>query len=370
MTFFAVNNPFVQAASPTYLILFLVKACLFYPLLFWGCYRHISQRNIPAGFYIISGATFIFWPPNLFINDLVITGLAIVAVYYLANPFGDHLSTIVSHFGYSMLVYYFSSTICMLLSRIVLVKYPQFGSLLYLFLVPIIYVFALLVIKIVRPLAERFFNRVNNRHLIAEWCLSALFIPLSLFFFFVQRSQPTFNLLLRTNNWGGNIVAVLITLAYFILVLLLMNHVGGDLYYRDQAVFANHNLDSLANYTSELEVMYDDLRRFRHDYKNILISLSSALSDNNIDYAKQSIQQLTQLSSRIVDMPTGVFGALQNITDLGVKSVVYQKLSDAIKDGLHPQLEVVRPLDLTTTLQPLDAIRIIAILLDNAIRAA
>lgn len=141
---------------------------------------------------------------------------------------------------------------------------------------------------------------------------------------------------------------------------------GSDLYYRDQAAFANHNLDSLANYTSELEVMYDDLRRFRHDYKNILISLSSALSDNNIDYAKQSIQQLTQSSSRIVDMPTSVFGALQNITDLEVKSAVYQKLSDAIKDGLHPRLEVVRPLDLTTTLQPLDA----AILLDNAIRAA
>lgn len=116
MTFFAVNNPFVQAASLTYLLLFLVKACLFYPLLFWGCYRHISRRNIPISFYVVSGATFIFWPPNLFINDLVIAGLAIVAVYYLANPFGDHLSTIVSHFGYSMLVYYFSSAICMLLS--------------------------------------------------------------------------------------------------------------------------------------------------------------------------------------------------------------------------------------------------------------
>ena len=363
MTLFAVNNPFIRGAAPTSLILFLVKGCLFYPWLFWGCYRHISHRTIPISFYVVSGAAFIFWPPSLFINDLVITGLAIGAVYYLANPFGDHLSTIVNQFGYSMLVYYFSSAVCLLLSRTVLVKYPQLGSLPHLFLIPLIYDFALLVIKVVRPLTTRFFGRVNNRHPVAEWCLSVLFIPLSLFFFFVQH-------FLRANNLGGNTAALLITLAYFILALLVMNHVSNDLHCRDQAAFTSHNLDSLTSYTSELEAMYDDLRRFRHDYKNILISLSSALSDNHIAYAKQALQELTQSSSRIIDMPTGVFGVLQNITDLGVKSVVYQKLSDAIKDGLHPRLEVVRPLDLTMTLQPLDAIRIIAILLDNAISAA
>ena len=363
MTLFAVDNPFIRVASPTSLILFLVKVCLFYPWLFWGCYRHISRRTIPIGFYVVLGAAFIFWPPSLFINDLVTASLAIVAVYYLANPFGDHLATIVSHFGYSMLVYYFSSVVCLLLSRIILVKYPQFSSLPHPFLIPLIYGFALLVIKIVRPLADRFFSRVNNRHPVAEWCLSVLFIPLSLFFFFVQH-------FLTANNLGGNTAALLITLAYFILALLVMNHVGSDLHYRDQATFASHNLDSLTNYTDKLEVMYDDLRRFRHDYQNILISLSSALSDNHIAYAKQAIQELTQSSSRIVDMPTSVFEALQNITDLGVKSIVYQKLSDAIKDGLHPRLEVVRPLELTTTLQPLDAIRITAILLDNAINAA
>ena len=116
--------------------------------------------------------------------------------------------------------------------------------------------------------------------------------------------------------------------------------------------------------------MYDDLRRFRHDYKNILISLNSALDDNNIEDAKQSLHQLTQSSNRIIDLPTDVLGALQNITNSGIKSIVYQKISVAIKAHLHPRLEVVRPIDLTKTLQSLDAIRIIAILLDNAIAAA
>ncbi len=370
MTFVNVNNPFVQAASPTYLFLFLIKVCLFYPLLFWGCYRHVARQRIPVSFYVVLGAIFIFWQPNLFLNDLVTICLAIMAVFYLANPFGDRLTTIVSQFGYSILVYYFASTVCMLLSRIILVKYPQFGSLLYLFLVPIIYGLALLVIRIVRPISNRYLARVNNRHPIAEWCLSLLFIPLSLFFFFVQYNQPAFNQLLGVNNLTGNSAALLIALSYFVLAILIMNHIGKDLYQRDLATFATQQLNSFANYTSELEVMYDDLRRFRHDYKNILISLNSALDDNNIEYAKQSLHQLTQSSNRIIDLPTGVLGALQNITNSGIKSIVYQKISVAIKAHLHPRLEVVRPIDLTKTLQSLDAIRIIAILLDNAIAAA
>src|SRR5699024_6186712 len=112
---------------------------------------------------------------------------------------------------------------------------------------------------------------------------------------------------------------LLIALSYFVLAILIMNHIGKDLYQRDLATFATQQLNSFANYTSELEVMYDDLRRFRHDYKNILISLNSALDDNNIEDAKQSLHQLTQSSNRIIDLPTGVLGALQNITNSGIK---------------------------------------------------
>lgn len=35
--------------------------------------------------------------------------------------------------------------------------------------------------------------------------------------------------------------------------------------------------------------MTDDLRRFRHDYQNILYSLNSALATDNIAYAKRAL---------------------------------------------------------------------------------
>lgn len=149
-----------------------------------------------------------------------------------------------------------------------------------------------------------------------------------------------------------------------------MHHVASDLHLRDQVDSASQRLENLANYTSELEVMYDDLRRFRHDYQNILISLTSALSDQNLTYAQQALRQLTQSSAPIIDQPTSILGDLQNITDLGVKSVVYQKLTAALQQGLAPRLEAPRPIDLTQTLTSFDAIRLIAILLDNAIAAA
>lgn len=193
MTFFNINNPFVQASSLTYMLLYFIKASIFYPIFFWGCYRHVTRRSLPLSFYLVLGAVLFFGLVNLFGNDLVTITLAILAVYYLANPTGDRLSTIVSYFGYSMLVYYFSSTIGVILSRIVLLKWPQFGSLLYFFLIPLIYAFALVVIKLTRPLSDRYFRWVNNRHPVAEWALGGLFIPLSLFFYYVQYEQPVLN---------------------------------------------------------------------------------------------------------------------------------------------------------------------------------
>ncbi|MGL4383017.1 MAG: sensor histidine kinase, partial [Bacilli bacterium] len=44
----------------------------------------------------------------------------------------------------------------------------------------------------------------------------------------------------------------------------------------------NTQLSDLSVYVSEVESMYDDIRRFRHDYINVIISLNESVNSNNI----------------------------------------------------------------------------------------
>lgn len=370
MTLFNVNNPFVQAASISYMLRYLLQTAVFYPILFWGCYRSVAKRSVPIIFYFILGIIFPFWQPNLFFNDLIITVLAVLAVYLSANPSDQPLATIVSQFGVSMLVYYFSSAICLFTSQVIISQAPQLRGFIFLWMVLIIYGIAWTTIKLIHPLIDHYFQRVNDMHPVAEWWFSILFIPLSGFFYFVQFNIQDWAKFTHTNVVTGNALALFIALLYFIAALGLLHFVGKHLYYRDLTEFQTQEISNLENYAADLEVMYDDLRRFRHDYKNILYSLKSALDSNNLDYARRSLNQLTNSTSDVINMPTHIIGSLKNLTDSGIKSITYAKINQAMDKGLHPQLEVAAPIDLTSTLNRLDAVRIISILLDNAITAA
>lgn len=198
--------------------------------------------------------------------------------------------------------------------------------------------------------------------------LGLLFIPLS-YFFYVFQYNPTFIAnLFRTKN--VNSYSVVLASLYYLIVLAILALVGKWLYDREELHYAKVRLSNLENYTSQLEVMYDDMRRFKHDYQNVLYSLKSALDTNNLDYAKKELTNLTHSTNSIINLPTQFLGNLKNIDNSGIKSVVYGKLTWALNKGLSPVLEVAAPIDLTKTLDQLDAIRVLSILLDNAVNAA
>lgn len=129
-------------------------------------------------------------------------------------------------------------------------------------------------------------------------------------------------------------------------------------------------LNNLRIYTSHIEELYDDLRRFRHDYKNVLYSLTGALNNRDIDQAQVILDRVIKPSEENVNMRTAVLGRLANIQDLDVKSLIYSKIMDAMKQNIDFQVEVERPCKFGKTMEELDIVRVIAILLDNAIHGA
>lgn len=111
MTYFNLINPFTLTPSLSFLLIWAIKICVFYPLFFLGTYKHLQSRRLPLCLYLIIAVGAFFLPFNFFINDLIWIVIAIALIYFLVNHSTCSLTDLVASFSYSMLVYYFSQVI-------------------------------------------------------------------------------------------------------------------------------------------------------------------------------------------------------------------------------------------------------------------
>lgn len=128
-------------------------------------------------------------------------------------------------------------------------------------------------------------------------------------------------------------------------------------------------LNQLSQYTSHIETMYDELRRFRHDYKNILLSLNDAVENRDIDQVSDIFKRVVIPTNVNVEARTSVLGKLAEVKNLEIKSLIYSKTMEAIDKGIKVEIEIEKPIKLDTNIQITDMLRIISILFDNAINA-
>ncbi|WP_457801380.1 GHKL domain-containing protein [Limosilactobacillus reuteri] len=157
----------------------------------------------------------------------------------------------------------------------------------------------------------------------------------------------------------------------YIIIIVLFTQVTAKFYrYKNLTISQSAELTNLQAYTSHIETMYDDLRRFRHDYKNVLLSLEGAVSSGNIKEVQDIFQRVVKPTNTNLDDQTAVLSHLENIENIEIKSLVYNKVMTAINDHIDVSVEVVEPFKISPKVKITDAVRIIAILFDNAINAA
>lgn len=376
MIYFNLINPFTLTPSFSFLVIWAIKTCVFFPIFFLGTYKHLHLRRIPYYFYLIIAIGALFLPFFAFLNDIIWIIITIALIHFLVDHGSGSITDLFAGFGYSMLVYYFTQTIVsgvIALFEITMLPSTGIYYLLTNNVVILCYGVALIIIHASRSFLNRYLNRLRNNYFLTEWLFGLAFLPIAYFLYYTQyyrrlmlppvlpeSAPPVVNYL----------VYLAICIGYFAIVLIAMELTSRYLANRDRADAAEYRLANLAKYTNQLEVMTDDLRRFRHDYHNILYSLNSALETNNLDYAKRALNHLTRATQRNIKVPTGIIGPLKNIKDSGIKAVTYNKISIAMDKGLNLEIEIADPIQLTQTLQQVDTIRIITILFDNAVRAA
>lgn len=127
--------------------------------------------------------------------------------------------------------------------------------------------------------------------------------------------------------------------------------------------------EDLSRYTREIESLYQDIRGFRHDFGNLLISLKESIESENIEEIQTVYSDVLEKAEVKMNQRAMELVELANVKVDAVKSILSSKILFAKEHGVMMTVEISQemtevPIDL------MDFIRMLSILLDNAIEAA
>lgn len=126
---------------------------------------------------------------------------------------------------------------------------------------------------------------------------------------------------------------------------------------------------TLEDYTEKLEILYQDMRIFRHEYINILSTMQYYIDDNDTEKLKDYFTSKILPGSEKLVGKNDTIGKLSSIKVLALKGLLYSKILSAMNQGLNITLEIQD--DVTeVAIEMIDLSVIIGAFLDNAIDAA
>ena len=127
-------------------------------------------------------------------------------------------------------------------------------------------------------------------------------------------------------------------------------------------------MQDLQNYTRNLEAMYNSLRSFKHDYVNILLSLSGYIEDGDMDRLKDFFESKIFPTKNLITGEDYKLNQLSNISVLEIKSLLSAKMIYAHESGIDITIDIPDKVE-SFLIDTVDLVRILGIFLDNAIEA-
>lgn len=136
-----------------------------------------------------------------------------------------------------------------------------------------------------------------------------------------------------------------------------------------QAEAKKKALQDLQDYTHNLETMYNGLRSFKHDYVNILLSMSGYIENGDMDELRKYFEEKIFPTKSLIDQGDYKLNQLSNIGVLEIKSLLSAKMIYAHESGIDVTIDIPERVD-SFLIDTVDLARIMGIFLDNAVEAA
>ena len=125
---------------------------------------------------------------------------------------------------------------------------------------------------------------------------------------------------------------------------------------------------ALQEYTQELEQHQTAMRKFKHDYQNILLSLDSFIKEKKWDDLEEYYETKIKAASAVITSNEFELEALSKIKVSEIKSMFIAKLTFAQNIGIDAKFEAHEEID-SIPVDSVSLVRMLGIILDNAIEA-
>lgn len=127
-------------------------------------------------------------------------------------------------------------------------------------------------------------------------------------------------------------------------------------------------LESLKDYTKNLEMVYNNLRSFRHDYINIMTSLAAYIDEEKYEELGTFFHEHILPMQKNLTQKNEALNNLLHVNLLELKSILYTKLLLAVNQDIEVNIDIPDEID-SIHMDPVDLTRMLGIYLDNAIEA-
>lgn len=125
----------------------------------------------------------------------------------------------------------------------------------------------------------------------------------------------------------------------------------------------------LKAYTDALEKNSKDLRKFKHDYLNILYTLEGYIDEGNIKALRTYFEEEIFPESSIMTKSSNSAPLLSNLKIPPLKALISSKIFYAESKNIKMNVEIIDEID-SISMKCLDLCRLIGIFLDNAIESS
>lgn len=156
---------------------------------------------------------------------------------------------------------------------------------------------------------------------------------------------------------------------YLLVLLLLLLAMRRFYLEKIQAEAKQKAWQDLQDYTRNLEVMYNGMRSFKHDYINILLSMSGYIEEGDTDALKDFFHNKILPTKNLIAQGDYKLNQLGNVGVLEIKSLLSAKMIYAHESGIDVTIDIPDRVD-SFPIDAIDLVRLLGIFLDNAIEAA
>jgi len=125
---------------------------------------------------------------------------------------------------------------------------------------------------------------------------------------------------------------------------------------------------SLQQYTEQIEQQQLNVQKFKHDHKNILLSIEGYLETGNIDGLKEYFNTQIKTADNAIIQSDFTLHRLSNIKIPEIKATLINKLIAAESAGIDANFEITGEIE-HISVKSVELVRMLSIILDNAIEA-